>query len=55
MPIKIFAAFLAVALLLAYVSPMVFKLRDTALAGVILIGIITMLVDLVQSLRDGQD
>ena len=55
MPIKIFAALLAVTLLLAYLSPMVFKLRDAALSGVMLIGIVTMLVDLVQSLRDGQD
>jgi hypothetical protein len=51
MPIKIFAAIVAVALLLAYLSPVMFKLKDVALGVIILIGVAMMLVDLAQSLR----
>jgi len=52
MATRIFAALLAVALVLAYVGPMVFKMKDVALAIVILIGCVVMLVDLWQSLKD---
>ena len=52
---KIFAALVAVALMLAYLGPIVFKMKDLALTSVILIGIIVMLVDLWHSLRKPED
>jgi predicted ABC-type exoprotein transport system permease subunit len=55
MPTKIVAAIVAVALVLAYVGPMVFKMKDVPLAGVILIGIVVMLFDLWQTLQDAND
>ena len=55
MPIKIFAAIVAVALLLALLTPGVFKLKDVALGVIILIGIVMMLVDLAQSLKSKDD
>ena len=39
MPIKIAAGILAIALMIAYVSPVVFKLKDVALAVVVLLGL----------------
>ena len=55
MPIKIFAAVIAVVLLLGYLSPVVFKLKDVALTVVIAIGIVMMLIDLWQSLQREED
>lgn len=55
MPIKIFAAIVAVALLLAFLSPVVFKLKDVALGVTILVGVAMMLVDLVQSFKSEED
>ena len=55
MPIKIFAAIVAVALILSYLSPVVFKLKDIPLGVVILIGIAMMLIDLWQSLKSKDD
>lgn len=55
MPTKIFAALVALLLVLAYVAPMVIKMKDMSLAIVIGIGIIVMLVDLWQSLRETAD
>ena len=55
MPIKIFAAAVAVALFLSFVSPVVFKLKDVALGVIILIGLAMMLVDLWQSLQSKDD
>ena len=51
MPIKIFSAVVAVVLMLSYLSPVVFKLKDVALGVVIVIGIVMMLIDLWQSLQ----
>jgi len=51
MVLKIFAAVLAVALVVAYLTPPVYKLQDLELGAVVAIGIVMMLVDLVQSLR----
>ncbi len=51
MPVKIFAAIVAVALVVAFLGAPVFKLKDVALGVVILIGIAMMLVDLWQSLQ----
>jgi len=55
MPIKIFAAVVAVVLMLCFLAPPVFKLQDVPLGVVILIGIIMMLVDLWQSLQSKDD
>lgn len=51
MPIKILAALLAVALMLAYLLPLVFKLKEASLGAVVAIGLVMMLKDLWQSLR----
>lgn len=51
MPLKIFAGLLAIVLMLAYLLPMLFKLKSIALGVVILIGLTMMLVDLWQSLQ----
>jgi len=53
MPIKITAALVAVVLLLAYLVPIAWKLKQTSLWVVMGIGIAMMLVDLWQSLRNG--
>ena len=55
MPIKIFAAIVAALLVVAFLVPVVFKLKDIALGVVILIGIAMMLVDLRQSLKSKDD
>ena len=55
MAIKIFAALVAVGLMLAFLSPVVFKLKDVALGVVIMIGIAMMLLDLGQSLKSKDD
>jgi len=51
MAIKLFAAALAVILVLAYLIPIAWKLKEISLAAVILIGVVMMLVDLRQSLK----
>jgi len=55
MPFKILAGVVAVALMVAYLMPPVFKLKDVALGAVISIGIVMMLVDLWQSLQSKDD
>jgi len=55
MPIKIFAAVVAVVLLLGFLSPVVFKLKDVALTVIIVIGVAMMLIDLWQSLQTEDD
>ena len=55
MPIKIFAAVVAVVLVLCFVTPVVFKLKDIALGITIAIGVAMMLVDLWQSLQSKED
>ena len=55
MSIKLLAGFVAVVLMVAYVTPLVFKMKDVPLAIVILIGLVTMLVDLWQSLGKSED
>ena len=52
---KTVAAVVAVALMLAYLAPMVIKMKDPALTGVIVVGIVVMLVDLWHSLRKPED
>jgi len=55
MPIKIFAAVVAVVMMLCFLAPPVLKLKDIALGAVILIGIAMMLADLWQSLQKKED
>lgn len=55
MALKIFAGIVGVALLLAYVAPVVLKLKEGALTVVALLGLAMMLVDLWQSLRAKED
>ena len=55
MPIKIFAGIVAIALMIAFLSPVVFKLKDIPLGVIILIGLAMMLIDLWQSLRSTDD
>ncbi len=55
MPIKIFAGIVAVALIIAFLVPVVLKLKDISLGVVILIGLAMMLVDLWQSLQSKDD
>lgn len=55
MPTKIVAALVAVALMLAFLLPLIIKLKDASLAVVVAIGIVMMLRDLWQSLRTGDN
>ena len=55
MAFKILGAVLAIALMFAYVAPVVVKLREPALTVVALIGVVMMLVDLWQSMRSKGD
>lgn len=55
MPIKIFAAIVAIVLMLGFLSPVLFKLKDVALGVLILIGVAMMLIDLGQSLKSKDD
>ena len=55
MPIKILAAIVAIVLMLGFLSPVLFKLKDVALGVIILIGITMMLTDLWQSLKSKDD
>lgn len=51
MIIKLFAGLVAVVLVIAYLVPPVYKLKEIELGVVVLIGIALMLVDLVHSMR----
>jgi hypothetical protein len=55
MGVKIVAGLVAVILVLGYLLPPVFKLKDVALGVVICIGVAMMLVDLLQSLKSKDD
>jgi hypothetical protein len=52
---KAFAGLVAVILMLGYLLPPVFKLRETDLGIAILAGLALMLVDLWQSLKSKED
>ena len=52
MVVKIFSGLVAVVLVLGYVVPPALKLKDAALVAVIAIGVVLMLIDLWQSLRE---
>jgi hypothetical protein len=55
MLIKYLAGAVAAILLVAYLLPVVLKLKDMALGAVVAIGIAMMLVDLLQSLKSKED
>ena len=55
MGVKIVAGLVAVALMLGYLLPPVFKLKDFELGVVILLGLGMMLIDLWQSLQSKDD
>lgn len=55
MSVKIFSGLIAFSLLLAYLVPLVMKLKEVALGVVVLIGVVMMLVDLWQSLQSKDD
>jgi hypothetical protein len=51
MIVKIFAAIVAVALLLAYLIPIAWKMKEISMTVVMVIAVVMALVDLRQSLR----
>jgi len=51
MILKVLAGLLAVVLVVIYLIPPVYKLKDIELGVVVAIGLVMMLVDLVHSLR----
>ena len=53
MAFKIFAGVIAVVLMVVYLLAPIIKLKDAALAIVVLFGLVLMLVDLWQSIRSG--
>jgi uncharacterized membrane protein YqjE len=55
MILKILAALLAVVLMVIYLIPPVYKLKEIELGVVVAIGLAMMLVDLWQSLRSEDD
>ena len=55
MGLKIFAGIVAVVLMLAYLLPLVIKLKEPSLYAVIAIALVMMLVDLAQSLKARED
>lgn len=55
MIVKILSGLIAAALLLAFVGPVVIKLKDVPLSIVVLIGVIMMAVDLWQSFKSKED
>ena len=55
MPVKIFAAAIAIVLVLSFLGAIVFKLKEVSLGMVVAIGIVMMLVDLRQSLQKADD
>jgi len=55
MPFKILSGVVAMLLAIAYLLPPILKLKDAALAVVILIGLLLMALDLLQSLKSKDD
>jgi len=55
MNLKILWGVVAVALMLAYLVPLVIKLKEVSLGAVVLIALAMMLVDLLQSLKAKDD
>ncbi len=55
MAFKIVAGIVAAALLILFIGPVVVKLKDAALSGVVLIGLVMMVTDVWQSLKSKDD
>ena len=55
MVFRIIASIVAAALLIAFISPVVVKIKSIALVVVVLIGLTMMLVDIWQSLKSKDD
>lgn len=55
MPVKIFAAVVAIVLFVSYLSPVVFKLKELSLGIVVAIGAVMMLIDLWQSMQKADE
>ena len=55
MGFRIIASIIAAALLVAFISPVVIKIKSVALVVVVLIGLTMMLVDIWQSLKSTDD
>jgi hypothetical protein len=55
MILKVFAALVAIALMVIYLTPPVYKLKDMELGAVVAIGFVMMLVDLWQSIWSKDD
>lgn len=55
MPLKTVYAVVAVALMLLYLSPVIYRLKQLDLAVVVIIGVGMMLLDVWQSLRSKED
>ena len=55
MGFRILAGVVAMVLAIAYLAPPLYKLQDVALAIVIVIGLVMMLIDLVQSLQSKEE
>lgn len=55
MSTKILAALLAIALVTAYLAPMVLKMKDAALSAVVLLGIAVVVADVWFSLRKPEE
>ena len=55
MAIKILGGIVALSLVIAFVTPVLFKIKDISLLVVIVIGILMMLIDLWQSLKSKDD
>jgi hypothetical protein len=55
MAVKIFSAAVAMILVLAFLVPVIVKMKEIDLAAVLLVGIVMMLIDLWQSLQSKED
>ena len=55
MALKIVAGILAVTLMLIYLAPVVWKLKEIELTIVVVAGVVMMLIDLWQSLKSKED
>ncbi len=55
MAFKIAAGFVAAALLILFISPVVVKLKSVALSAVVLVGLTMMIIDTWQSLKSKGD
>ena len=55
MTVRIVAGLIAIGLLLAYLAPMAFKMKNLPLGIVIVLGVVLMLVEMWHSLRESDE